>query len=55
MTTTFTEPRPPASPDEPQPIVSGATPDSAQPLPESVVTLRDVSFYYGQFRAVKEV
>jgi phosphate transport system ATP-binding protein len=55
MTTTASMPPTTTSAEvAPEPVAS-APPIAASPAPETVVSLRSVSFFYGSFRAVKEV
>ena len=56
MTTTFTEPPPPASGElAPRPTPPPAAPEAAAADATTVISLQDVSFYYGAFRAVKGI
>ena len=56
MTTTFTEPPPTASGElAPRPTPPPAAPEAAAADATTVISLQDVSFYYGAFRAVKGI
>ena len=52
MTATFTEPSPAATPASEHGMAPAEDPAATTP---PVVSLKDVSFYYGAFRAVKEI